>query len=132
MGGICGGYRTIIVSIALFESVSAQGTNLLIQNGTVAGQEVPHVSVNIIPRKENDGLNLQWDVKQLDEEEMSTIELTLKEGIVALEKEDKKTEGILTEETIKHPTQDPLTQEEKSQNSKREENYLIRQLRRMP
>ena len=67
------------ISTAIFESLGAQGTNIFVANGIPAGQTVAHFTINVIPRKENDGINLQWQPKQLDEEEMSTIEIKLKE-----------------------------------------------------
>ena len=61
------------ISRAIFESIGAQGTNIFLANGIPAGQTVAHVTVNVIPRKENDGVNLQWAPKQLSEEEISTV-----------------------------------------------------------
>ncbi|MBI4738462.1 HIT family protein [Candidatus Woesearchaeota archaeon] len=108
------------LSIALFESIGAQGTNILVQNGIPAGQEVAHFSINILPRKENDLLNLEWQVKQLSDEETSTIELTLKEGIEKLQQTDKKAVAEKQEATAL------------SVSTGGEENYLIKQLRRIP
>ena len=109
------------ISIAAFEGVKAQGTNIIVQNGVAAGQEIPHVSVNIIPRRENDGINFQWQPKQLTEEEMSTVELTLKkeaEGIGGFQKEEKKA---------------PIKLDKKAEKLKAdEENYLIKKLQRIP
>ena len=67
------------VSIAVFESLGAQGTNIIVQNGLGAGQNVPHFGIEIIPRQENDGLNLQWQPRQLMEDEVEEIFKTLKE-----------------------------------------------------
>lgn len=36
-------------------TLGATATNIMINNGKDAGQEVPHVHIHIIPRKENDG-----------------------------------------------------------------------------
>ncbi len=65
-------------STALFETLGAQGTNILIQNGEPAGQKHSHAMLNIIPRFENDNLNLSWTPKQANDEEMKTLELQLK------------------------------------------------------
>lgn len=57
------------LSIVLFEKLKCQGTNFIIRNGTAAGQEEPHFSISLIPRFENDGLNLEWkagEAKDLD------------------------------------------------------------------
>lgn len=112
------------LSIADFEAVKANGSNIIVQNGVAAGQDSAHVSVHIIPRNENDGLNFQWQPKQLNEEQMSTIEIMLKKEakpIGDFEKKEKK-EPIKIEKKI-----------EKIEVGKdKEENYLIKQLMRVP
>ena len=110
------------LSIAIFEILGCHGTNIIIQNGTAAGQDIPHVSVHIIPRNENDGLDFQWATKQLSEEEMSTSELQIKEetkNIGGFEKEKKK-------ESVK------ILKKKKEIIPDAEENYLIRQLNKIP
>lgn len=108
------------ISSAIFESLGAQGTNIFVANGIPAGQTVAHFTINVIPRKENDGINLQWQPKQLSEEEMSTVELKLKEqtkNIGHFEKEEKKAK-------IEAPKPLVLSDEE--------EEYFTRQMRRLP
>ncbi|MBI2654213.1 HIT domain-containing protein [Candidatus Woesearchaeota archaeon] len=108
------------ISSAIFESLGAQGTNIFVTNGVPAGQTVAHFTINVIPRKENDGINLQWQPKQMSEEEMSTVELKLKEqtkNIGYFEKEEKKPR-------IHAPKQVVLSEEE--------EEYFTKQMRRLP
>lgn len=108
------------ISSAIFESLGAQGTNIFVANGIPAGQTVAHFMINVIPRKENDGINLQWQPKQLDEEEISTIELKLKEqtkNIGYFEKEEKKPR-------VQAPKQAAFSEDE--------EEYFVRQMRRLP
>ena len=78
------------ISKALFEAISIQGTNIFVTNGVIAGQMVAHFMVNVIPRKENDAINLLWKPKQLTEEELSTIELQLKDAIAHVPEEENK------------------------------------------
>ena len=108
------------ISSAIFESLGAQGTNIFVANGIPAGQTVAHFTINVIPRKENDGINLQWQPKQLSEEEMSTVELKLKEhtkNIGHFEKEERKPR-------IQAPKPVIMSDEE--------EEYFGRQMRRLP
>ncbi len=110
------------LSTAVFEGIGAQGTNIIIQNGVEAGQDIPHVAIHIIPRRENDGLNFEWAPKQLTEEQMSTVELQLKEGakdIGGFQKEEKAEPIKLDKKPQKLELSD-------------QENYLIKQLRRIP
>lgn len=105
-------------STALLKVLGASGTNVIIENGTGAEQQVPHISLNVIPRIEGDGLNFQWQPKKLSDEQMSMIELQLKEqtkdmGVAPDKKEPVKLDGAKGEVVKKS-------------------NYLTRQLRRIP
>ncbi|MBI3035406.1 HIT domain-containing protein [Candidatus Woesearchaeota archaeon] len=107
------------ISSAIFESLGVQGTNIFVANGVPAGQTVAHFTINVIPRKDNDGINLQWQPKQLSEEEMSTVELKLKEqtkNIGHFEKEEKKPRAYAAKPKII---------------SEEEEEYFTKQMRRL-
>ena len=90
------------ISMSIFESLGVQGTNLFVANGLPAGQMVAHFIINVIPRRENDGINLQWQPKMISEEETSLVELKLKDQInkteypepTEKEKKPAKTESI--------------------------------------
>jgi histidine triad (HIT) family protein len=43
------------VSVALFDLIGAEGTNIFVSNGIPAGQTVAHFLINVVPRKQNDG-----------------------------------------------------------------------------
>lgn len=110
------------ISTSAFESLGAHGTNLIVNNGVVAGQEIPHFVVHIMPRRENDKINLQWQPKQLSEEEMSTVELGLKEQTKHIGEFEKE-----------RPEPVDLDREKEDKKEKIDkENYLTRQLRRLP
>ena len=111
------------ISSAIFESLKAQGTNVFVANGIPAGQTVAHFMINVIPRKENDGIGLQWGPKQLSEEEMSTVELKLKENMhgMAVESPEKKESPKSHAERPK-----PFISDEG------EEDYFMNQLRKIP
>lgn len=110
------------LSISLFEGMGVHGTNIHIANGEPAGQVVPHIAVNVVPRNENDGLNLLWQPKQLPEEEMASAEAALKE-------ETKSIMSFITEK----PSKAEVKKAEKiAYKLSDEENYLIKSLRRIP
>ena len=108
------------ISTAMFEVLRSTGTNIIVENGVCAGQKIPHLGINIIPRMENDGLGFAWPPLKLSEDDFSNAEFQLKEAaknIGGFEKEkpttinaDKKTELL----------------------SPDEDDYLVRQLRRIP
>lgn len=106
------------VSIAVFEGLGAQGTNIIVQNGTGAGQQVPHFALEIVPRNENDGLEkLHWPPQQLMEEEMEEAFKALKEEAdkPVVKKEAKKLgKGVVVVE------------------EEGKDNYLLKSLKRKP
>lgn len=112
------------VSISIFETMGCHGTNILIQNGTAAEQKVPHFAVEVIPRRENDNLNLQWNPKELSEDEKETTYLLLKEEGDKLVDIGKKKKAELKVEMPK--------EQAKLKDEDGKDNYLIKNLRRRP
>jgi histidine triad (HIT) family protein len=105
------------VGMAIFDGLAAQGTNVLIQNGLGAEQKVPHFGIEIIPRREGDDLNLQWEPKQVMEDELEATLMAIKESLnkkeeVKVEKTEEKEEG----------------KKEKSD----KDNYLLKSIRKIP
>lgn len=110
------------ISTAVFESLGAHGTNIIVQNGVAAGQSSSHLMIHVIARRENDGMDFTWQPKQMSEEEVSTVELKLKEftkNIGGFEKRPAKPIELKTE--VKQIKED-----------EKEENYLLKQLQRIP
>lgn len=108
------------VSMAIFEELGVHGTNIFVTNGIAAGQKVAHFMINVIPRMEKDGINLQWQPRQLSEEEMSTVELKLKE----------ETAHIGGFEAEAKPQQAVASAPVKSISGR--DNFLFKSLRRIP
>lgn len=52
---------------AVAGATGADGFNILLNNGKAAGQEVGHVHVHVIPRREGDGLGYRWEPQSLDD-----------------------------------------------------------------
>lgn len=86
------------LSETIVKTVNAQGSNIVVADGPIAGQNVPHIFIHIIPRFENDGINLTWNLDKaaqadLNEnakkiaEEASKISF-VKEKIIKEEKEE--------------------------------------------
>jgi len=110
------------LSSQLFEQLGVQGTNLLLQNGLAAGQTVNHVTLNVIPRKENDGINLEWQPKQITDEEMNQLEASIRA--------DSEHIGKFEKEIVSMP-QKP-TGAETVEQAEGEVDYMIQQLKRIP
>ncbi|MBI2140626.1 HIT domain-containing protein [Candidatus Woesearchaeota archaeon] len=112
------------VSSAIFDVLKVQGTNIFVSNGVAAGQKVAHALVQVIPRMENDGVQLSWPPKQLTEEEMSTVELKLKDeiGRIGFGKEAGQKANAPAAKKAPQPIEE----------AEGEENYLVRQMERIP
>ncbi len=89
------------LSSSLIRSLKAEGTSIFVANGAVAGQRAPHFIIHIIPRTNNDGVNLNLQEGKLDEKTMNLVFTRLAPAVsknfgVALKapeaKEEKKTE----------------------------------------
>lgn len=92
------------LSKVAFEAVGAQGTNIFVANGQVAGQNAPHVLVHVIPRFENDKVGLVWQPKKIEEKEMEIITAKIKEKKITVGQEKPVIEEIKIEkEEIEGP-----------------------------
>src|SRR3989344_1512891 len=69
------------IARSIFESVKAEGTNIIVNNGTVAGQMVPHVVVNIIPRFKDDKVKVGWEKTEISDEEMDNVAKEISENL---------------------------------------------------
>lgn len=102
----------------LFELTQAQGTNIICNNGEFIGA-LPHLNIDIIARKFDDGLNFQWEPNQLTQNEMDEIKTKISSK-VGIKKEEEP--AVIKEKEEK----------KKIKHKEKEENYLIKQLHRMP
>lgn len=59
----CGALFSIVPKLgrALVEVTGAEGFNVLLNSGQIAGQVVMHVHVHVVPRKPGDGLGYRWN-----------------------------------------------------------------------
>ena len=125
------------VSSAIFDSLGAHGTNILLNNGIDAGQERPHVVINVLPRKENDELDFEWTPQKTDDAQIKAVSSRIKTFSDAIfagkdnlpELRVKKDEPLVPKEN----TSDPTELVEEQPNPKKEKtDYLKQALTRMP
>lgn len=111
-----------IISNALFEILNSQGTNILINNGLAAFQELPHLIINIFPRREKDNINFEGNRKKSSENELKTIQSILKTySDYIYSGKEKKLELKIKED---NRTNEKIIE--------KKEDYLVKGLRRMP
>jgi len=65
------------ISIATSSVLKAQGVNLYLASGELAGQRVPHIVLHVIPKYKEDGLKFEWERKQVDSNTLSQIHQSL-------------------------------------------------------
>ena len=58
------------VARAVRDVFTPQGLSVYQANGTAAGQTVFHFHMHLVPRHENDGMNLTWPVKNPSREQL--------------------------------------------------------------
>lgn len=113
------------LSSVLFEQMKCQGTNMLIQNGTGAGQINSRFSINIIPRFENDNLKLEWTPTPTDAEKIQSAFMRF-EVLDANEREKKNVEQ--KKAALSEPKPSPVI---RSSEEKKKRNYYIRSLEKV-
>ncbi len=62
---------------AMKEVLGFEHMNILQNNGTVAGQTVFHFHIHLIPRRENDGIQLTWTPTSPTDEEIAAVKAKL-------------------------------------------------------
>jgi len=94
-------------------AVNAQGYNLGINNGKVAGQEVMHVHFNIIPRFHDDkGLPIQGIVQIEVKEDLNEIANKIKQKISELGLDKEKTKEEKPSKTSEREWQEFVLEEQ--------------------
>lgn len=58
--------------------LKCEGLNILQNNGSVAGQEVNHFHMHVIPRYENDTVKIKWESKEANDEELKELNKRIK------------------------------------------------------
>lgn len=69
------------ISHSLLKSFKAEGTTIFIANGVAAGQRAQHFMVHVIPRMENDGVDIVIPEKQAKKDDLQKIATALKPAI---------------------------------------------------
>jgi len=66
------------ISSKMVEKLKAEGVTIYVANGFGAGQIVPHISVHIIPRYNDDGIKIEFKGKKADNENLKRMDEELK------------------------------------------------------
>lgn len=69
------------VANKISKALKAEGTNIFLANGNVAGQTAPHVLIHIIPRFKGDKVAMEWESIKVNDKEMESIAESIKKNI---------------------------------------------------
>lgn len=67
------------VSKVMKDVLGFENMNILQNNGEVAGQSVFHFHMHLIPRYENDGINIKWNPTEPTDEDIEAVRKKLAE-----------------------------------------------------
>ncbi len=67
------GRQLPVLARKIVAATGAAGYNILLNNGVVSGQEVPHVHFHIIPRRAGDGLGYRWRPQKATPETLTAL-----------------------------------------------------------
>jgi histidine triad (HIT) family protein len=124
------------ISIVLFELLKVHGTNIIINNGVPSGQKIPHFGVDVLPRRSDDNLKLDWSLKQATPESLDSVQRIINEGMNTPEKavmEEKRDVGAIKaqEAKVEKKKEDAENTEDNSDNEN-PTNYHHQMFRRIP
>ncbi len=61
------------IACAVREASGCAGLNVVQSNGVVAGQDVPHFHMHLLPRNDGDGIQLDWPAREVDRERLDAM-----------------------------------------------------------
>ena len=80
-------FRTVQrVAVALESVIEADGTSVVQSNGRAAGQDVFHAHVHVVPRYEDDAVDLGWRGGDSDDAVLTDVADTLREESSTLQR----------------------------------------------
>ena len=104
------GNLTAKTSAVVYKALNTDGTNIIINNGLIAGQKEPHFSISIIPRKDNDGIKFLWQQKTIPDNELDELHKKITQEIENATKTEEKQDNKEQPETAEQQTQQPTTE----------------------
>ncbi|MCK4670622.1 MAG: HIT domain-containing protein [Nanoarchaeota archaeon] len=105
-----------LASTMVFEALGGAqaglGTNMMVNSSTMT----EHLCIDVVPRRSNDGLKLQWEPKSLSEDDTKDASTRIKDKCDFIGKEKPKKEVV----------------EEKTKSELDEEHPMVKHLKRIP
>jgi histidine triad (HIT) family protein len=109
------GNLTAKTAAVVYKTLNTDGTNIIINNGLIAGQKEPHFSISIIPRYDNDGIKLLWQQKTIPDNELDELHKKITQEIENTTKQDDNIEKKETTQQQTENQQPPTPNQQQSQ-----------------
>ncbi len=113
-------YIASFSATAIFEGLGMQGTNIMINNGAGSSRKHEHLIIDVVPRAENDGIDLQWKPKQMNPQDMESVMNKIKDKADLIGHKRESTEPV------------DVSSADVEKMGDEEENYLVSGLYRIP
>ncbi len=117
---------------AVYEGLGASGTNILCNNGPGSGAK-GHLTIHVLPRKENDGISFVWEPKTLAPADFEEVQKKIKDKTDYISLEKKK--SVLqspSPSTVEVTDVAEAVPQQPAVMNKDEDNYMIKHLTRIP
>lgn len=72
---------TTKIAAVVKSQLNCDGINILQNNGVAAGQSVPHFHIHIVPRYDNDAIDIRWEAQNPTDEQILAMKEQLCAGI---------------------------------------------------
>jgi len=69
------------LTTAVVKATKAEGFNIFMNNKKVAGQVIPHAHFHIVPRYDNDGIDIKWPSRKYEDGEIDKLKSKIKEHL---------------------------------------------------
>jgi len=124
------GFCANVTASLLFERLQAQGTNIVIDLSAQKSR------IDVLARYENDGLNLLWTPKQMDAAKLASVQERIRNKTFMFGKQDSlaapKVQPPKPERSTEQSSMPKMESPRVEQLSDTEEEYLVKQLIRIP
>jgi diadenosine tetraphosphate (Ap4A) HIT family hydrolase len=114
-----------LAASVIFQGLGAQGTNIIVN-------QTDYIETSIIPRYENDGLTLMWEMKQGDPAKVSAMAKRIQDALIIGEIAEKGPEKVNFDEGKQKKVNIIDREELNGEPPRVEKDYMIDHLRRIP
>ena len=112
---------------SLFEVFQAQGTNIIVHEGIEE-----HAVLHVLSRKMDDGLNFQWEPKAIPPAEMDEVAQKIRDQVFPDSDKAPEAAKPAPQEKIIQIEKQLENVKDKIVDTPEKENYMLRQLERIP